>query len=120
MSTNITNIETAIDATASTTPAATAETYVTVKLHKPLTYEGKTYDKLRFDFDALTGNDHLAISQELRAENKTALAPAFSSDYLSKMAIRASKDGLGVDALLYLSLKDAVAVEGAARNFLIK
>ena len=102
------------------TPTATAETYITVKLHKPLVYEDETFEKLRFDFDALTGKDHLAIEQELRSEGKTTLAPALSSDYLSKLAARASKDGLGYDAFLYLSLKEAVAVESAARSFLIK
>ena len=28
---------------------------------KPFTYEGKTYERLTFDFDKLTGNDCLAI-----------------------------------------------------------
>lgn len=117
MSTNITEINAAESTSA---PTATAETYITVKLHRPLTYEGQTFEALRFDFDALTGKDHLAIEQELRSEGKTTLSPAFSSDYLSKMAARASKDKLGYDAFLYLSLKDAVAVESAARSFLIK
>ena len=39
----------------------------TLKLKKPFTYEGQTFDELNFDFEGLTGDDALAIEDELQA-----------------------------------------------------
>ena len=59
------------------------------KLKKPFTFEGCTIEELSFDFDRLTGNDSLAIEDELQAMNKPVIVPTFSGQYLIRMAARA-------------------------------
>ena len=48
------------------------------KIKKPFTFEGCTIEELSFDFDRLTGNDSLAIEDELQAMNKPVIVPTFS------------------------------------------
>ena len=59
------------------------------KLKKPFTFEGCTIEELSFDFDRLTGNDSLAIEDELQSMNKPVIVPTFSGQYLIRMAARA-------------------------------
>ena len=56
------------------------------KLKKPFTFEGCTIEELSFDFDRLTGNDSLAIEDELQSMNKPVIVPTFSGQYLIRMA----------------------------------
>ena len=58
------------------------------KLKKPFTFEGCTIEELSFDFDRLTGNDSLAIEDELQSMNKPVIVPTFSGQYLIRMAGR--------------------------------
>lgn len=64
------------------------------KLKKPFTFEGCTIEELSFDFDRLTGNDSLAIEDELQAMNKPVIVPTFSGQYLIRMAARACTTAL--------------------------
>ena len=50
--------------------AKKSEGNYTLKLKKPFTYEGQTFDELNFDFEGLTGDDALAIEDELQAIGK--------------------------------------------------
>ena len=61
----------------------------TLKLKKPFTYEGQTFDELNFDFEGLTGDDALAIEDELQAIGKPTISPTFSGQFLVRMAARA-------------------------------
>ena len=84
------------------------------KLKKPFTFEGCTIEELSFDFDRLTGNDSLAIEDELQAMNKPVIVPTFSGQYLIRMAARActttltTPDGksrrIGVDVIQALPI----------------
>lgn len=65
-----------------------ATTY-THRLKKPFTYEGCTVEELTFDFAQLTGNDSLAIEDELQAMNKPVIVPTLSGQYLTRVAARA-------------------------------
>ena len=49
----------------------------TLKLKKPFTFEGQTFDELNFDFEGLTGDDALAIEDELQAIGKPTISPTF-------------------------------------------
>ena len=54
----------------------------TLKLKRPFTYEGQTFDELNFDFEGLTGDDALAIEDELQAIGKPTISPTFSGQFL--------------------------------------
>ena len=61
----------------------------TLKLKRPFTFEGQTFDELNFDFEGLTGDDALAIEDELQAIGKPTISPTFSGQFLVRMAARA-------------------------------
>lgn len=99
------------------------------KLKKPFTFEGCTIEELSFDFDRLTGNDSLAIEDELQAMNKPVIVPTFSGQYLIRMAARActttltTPDGksrrIGVDVIQALPIVDYNRIRSKARTFLL-
>ena len=99
------------------------------KLKKPFTFEGCTIEELSFDFDRLTGNDSLAIEDELQAMNKPVIVPTFSGQYLIRMAARActttltTPDGkirrIGVDVIQALPISDYNRIRSKARTFLL-
>ena len=100
------------------------------KLKKPFTFEGCTIEELSFDFDRLTGNDSLAIEDELQAMNKPVIVPTFSGQYLVRMAARActttltSPDGksrrVGADVIQALPIGDYNRIRARARSFLLR
>ena len=53
----------------------------TLKLKRPFTFEGQTFDELNFDFEGLTGDDALAIEDELQAIGKPTISPTFSGQF---------------------------------------
>lgn len=61
----------------------------TLKLKKPFILRGQTFDELNFDFEGLTGDDALAIEDELQAIGKPTISPTFSGQFLVRMAARA-------------------------------
>lgn len=101
----------------------------TLKLKKPFTFEGQTFDELYFDFEGLTGDDALAIEDELQAIGKPTISPTFSGQFLVRMAARACTntviDGtgrprrIGDDALRALPIADFNRVRSKARSFLL-
>lgn len=92
---------------------------VIVKLKKPVVYNGKNIDTLTFDFDSLTGADGLNIEAELQAIGKMAIVPAFSGDYLVRMAAKACTEKIGHDIFDLMSLRDYNRIRSAARSFLL-
>ena len=60
----------------------------TLKLKRPFTYEGQTFDELNFDFEGLTGDDALAIEDELQALGKPTISPTFSPPYRRRRPAR--------------------------------
>ena len=57
---------------------------------KPLEWEGRTYESLTFQWDGLTGRDHLEIESELLMRGRTLVVPEYTGDYLCGMAARAA------------------------------
>ena len=80
---------------------------------------GKTYEKLHFDFDQLTGKDSLDIENELQALGVMVMVPTFSGPYLLRVAAKACKDGLGVDAFEAMRISDYNRIRSKVRNFLL-
>lgn len=92
---------------------------------RPLTYKGKSISSLYFDWDALTGKDSLAIENELATLGKALMAPEFSGEFLTRMAVRACQttvDGerLGVDFFYEMPMGDFNRIRSRARSFLLR
>lgn len=96
------------------TPAAYA-----LKFKKPFEYDGQSYTELAFNWDALTGEDSLAIEAELQAMGKFIVSPAFSGEYLVRMAAKACTIPIGQDLLRALPISDYNRIRSAARSFLL-
>ena len=87
---------------------------------KPFSYEGKTYERLTFDFDKLTGNDCLAIENECSALGVAVVNPAFSGNFLVRMAARACTEKIGANVLTAMPIYDFNRIRSKARSFLLK
>lgn len=90
------------------------------KLNKPFEYEGRTYETMHFNWGKLTGNDGLAIETEMQAMGTPAVIPSLSGGYLIRMAARASVEGIAVNVLLALPIRDYNKIRSEARSFLLK
>ncbi len=89
------------------------------KLRKPVLNNGEELKELTFDFEKLTGADALEIESELAALGKTAAVPAFSSEYLVRMAIRACEQDVDLDFFKRVSIADFNKIQSRMRFFLI-
>lgn len=94
----------------------TSEEIFVLELKKPFEYCGKTYEKLTFDFDSLTGKDMIAVEREINLTNEFFLVPENSPNFCGKLAARAA--GVSSDVIENLPLKDFKRAKEAAQNFL--
>lgn len=92
---------------------------VAVTLRHHIDYNGKSYEKLEFDFSKLRGKDSLDVENELQALGKTVLIPAFSGEYLIRIAAKACAEPVGADIFEEMNLHDYNTVKNAARSFLL-
>jgi hypothetical protein len=99
--------------------AENAEGVFTHTFKRPLSYNGKEYKSLVFDFDGLTGADTLQIERELTRKGVNVIVPEFNAEYLAHMASKACTDEIGVDAFEHMSLRDFNTIRSAARRFLL-
>lgn len=102
---------------------AKQETDITTYTHRfkePFTWEGRTYEELTFDWGKLTGEDYMAVENEMLAHGKTLVTPEFTGDFLAGMAARACANGLNVQTLKKMPLRDFRAILGRARSFLLR
>jgi hypothetical protein len=99
--------------------AKNAENLFKLKLKKPLSYEGTDYTELSFDFDNLTGRDSLDVERELAMRAIQVAVPAFSGEYIIRIAAKACTEPLGSDAFEAMSLRDYNRLRGKVRNFLM-
>lgn len=91
----------------------------TLKLSKPLMYNGISYSELTFDFDGLSGKDSLAVENELARKGIQLLIPAFNGEYIIRVAARACTTKIGSDAIEMLSIRDYNKLRSRVRNFLM-
>lgn len=114
----IPNINEDVDLDASMEDETTVYTH---KFSKPVEYNGKRYEELHFDFDALTGRDCLNISAELAATGKATIVPALSDEYLIRFAARAcTEDMVGSDIFEVMKSADFMRITSRARSFLLR
>lgn len=119
----ITKIEPVIDAdefAVAEQEAAQSPTVYTHKFRKPFEFQGKTYEELDFDWETLTGDDFLAIEDELAAIGKVAVVPQFSGQFLIRMAAKACTAKVGSDMIGKMPIGDFNRIRSAARSFLMK
>lgn len=95
-----------------------AYTYIH-KFRKPFEYNGNTYTELTFDWGKLTGRDGLAIENELQQLGKAVIVPAFSGEYLIRLAAKACNASIGSDAFESMPITDYNKIRSAARSFLL-
>ena len=100
--------------------AQNSEDTLTITFKKAVEYNGETYNELTFDFEALTGKDGLEIENELAAQGKPLVIPAFSGEYLVRMAAKACTSPIGYDLFEVISLRDFNKIRSAARSFLLR
>jgi len=91
----------------------------THKFKKTATYNNLLIPEMSFDWASLTGQDSLNIEGELQAMGKMVISPAFSGEYMIRMAARASSPKVGSDFFANLSLFDYNKIRSAARSFLL-
>ncbi len=93
---------------------------------KPLEWGERTYEKLTFQWDSLTGRDHLEIENELLRRGLTLVVPEYTGDYLCGMAARAALELRSADPpqrvmlLKALPLRDFTRICKSARSFLLR
>lgn len=91
----------------------------TLELSSHLKYNGEDYDKLTFDFHALTGADALNIEEEMQSTGRMVLVPSLSGEFMIRMAAKASVEKVGEDDLRRLSIADFLRLRSRVRTFLI-
>ena len=82
-------------------------------LKKPVTYEGKEYTELEYDFDALTGDDLLTVEAQIAADGVLSPVPMVTGQYQAAVFARAA----GID---YFMLKKLAASDFLAATQLVK
>lgn len=94
---------------------------------EPFAYQGRNITALTFDWGALTGEDHLAIEDDMLRHGQTLVVPAFTGAFLSGMAVRACVDrdenGIRIvtpELLRALPLRDYQKIYMSARRFLLR
>lgn len=91
----------------------------TYHLSKPISYEGKEYDALTFDFEALTGGDSLDVENELAAKGHLLFVKTSDSEYVSRMCARACvEEGIDIGIFRVMQAKDYNRLMNTAKRFL--
>jgi len=94
--------------------------YTEIELPFDFSYEGKTYKTLTFDWKKLTGKDFAQAEWEMSVENNRLLAFAPNDgDFIMRLAVRASVEGISKQALEALPLHYYNLVRMAGRVFLL-
>lgn len=94
---------------------------------RPFTWNGRTYERMTFRWDSLTGADHLAAESELMILGKTLVIPEYTGMYLCSMAARAcaerQEDGkrvLDAQILKTIPVRDFRTICRQVQGFLLR
>lgn len=99
--------------------AKDAPSLVTVKFGKPVSYNGKDYTELSFDFESLTGRDALNIDTDLAMAGKITLMKETNEHYLVRFAACACVEPIGHDIFDDMPIKYYNKIMRAAQRFLL-
>lgn len=84
----------------------------------PIEIEGKKYETMTFYYDTLTGNDIIAIEEEMTDQGKYVLTPEINTEFQTMLAARAA--GVGSDEIRNLPLAEYLKIKNSARDFLMQ
>jgi hypothetical protein len=104
-------------------PDAAAAPY-TIKLRRPVKYDGNEIAVLHFDFDSLTGQDSREVQRELNRKGISVLVQSVTEEFMRPMAARACTDELpdgrkiGADIFDLMTVGDVNKVLARLRRFL--
>ena len=94
---------------------------------KPFKWKGRTFESLTFDWEALTGRDHLEIQHEMTMNGRVLVNAAFDGDFLMGLAARActerdekGKRVIDGQAIMEMSMGDFQTITRKARGFLLR
>lgn len=90
----------------------------TVKLSRPVAFEGKEYAELTLDLDSVTGRDLIKAEAEARLIAGPSPVAELSKAYHAAVAAKAAK--VPVDLILELPAQDFTRVTMAVQNFLLE
>lgn len=88
-------------------------------LSRPITWEGKTYETLTFDYGKLTVEDTLLIEREIHTLGLSVFSREFSGENQIRVAARACDQSLGVDFFKALPMRDGNRILAHTRDFLL-
>lgn len=96
----------------------------TIKLRRPVRYDGEEIAELHFNFDALTGQDSREVQRELNRKGISVLVQSVSEEFMRPMAARACTDELrdgrkiGADIFDIMTVGDVNRILARLRRFL--
>ena len=90
-----------------------------LKLKTPFEWEGKTYEKLTFNWLRLTGRDSIEVEREMTLLGHGTATPEFTGEFQTRLACRACMEGLTYDGIKALPLPAYSAIQRKARNFML-
>ena len=113
-----------VELQAKTEPAY--DTYIHI-FRKPFTFEGRTFERMNFDWGSLTGRDSTAVNRELRGRNVFVVVDTYTIEYLTAMAARACTDRdengrrvVSSQTLEALPVRDFRTISNKIRSFLLR
>ena len=83
----------------------------------PVEIAGKKHETITFYYDELSGEDVIAIEDELQDRGKYVLTPEVSTEFQTMLAARAA--GVGADEIRRLPLVEFLKIKNKARDFLM-
>lgn len=89
----------------------------TVKLSKPITFEGKEYSELTLALDSITGRDLIKAEAEARLISGPSPVAELSKTYHAVVAAKAAK--VPVDLILDLPAQDFTKITMLVQDFLL-
>lgn len=96
----------------------------TIKLRRPVHYDGQEIAELHFDFDSLTGQDSREVQRELNRKGISVLVQSVTEEFMRPMAARACTDELndgrkiGADIFDLMAVGDVNRILARLRRFL--
>jgi len=94
---------------------------------RPFSFEGRTFERMTFDWGSLTGKDSTAVNRELRGRNVFVVVDTYTIEYLTAMAARActDRDEMGrrvvsSQTLEALPVRDFRTISNKIRSFLLR
>lgn len=104
-------------------PDVSAAPY-TIRLRRPVQYDGQEITELHFDFDKLTGQDSREVQRDLNRKGISVLVQTVTEEFMRPMAARACTDELpdgrkiGADIFDLMAVGDVNKIIAKLRRFL--